>query len=264
MRLVPVTREPRMRPSLISGMAVAIGTIATSTSPAITAALIWASPRNGTGENVDAGRVLEHFHGQMQRVADAARAVIELARLGAGARDQVLDRADARFRACHQHQSRTGDLGDGREILLSVERQAFVKRRRDRGAGGVLQDRVAVGRGLGDRIGAKDAAGAGFVFDDHRLADLLRQLHAHEAGQHVDRAARRERHDQADGAVGIALRRGRFGGDGGDRDRKHQVKPSHDSPRHPEVRADAFASTKQTESAPCVTRGDGSKVSLSL
>ncbi len=47
-RLTPVIARARMRPSSISGTAVASGTTATSTSPAISAALICASPRNGT------------------------------------------------------------------------------------------------------------------------------------------------------------------------------------------------------------------------
>ena len=47
-------------------------------------------------DDVDAGGMLEHLHRQVQRIARSARAVIELARIGAGARQQVLHRRRCR------------------------------------------------------------------------------------------------------------------------------------------------------------------------
>ena len=61
-------------------------------------------------DDVDASGMLEHLHRQVQRIARSARAVIELARIGAGARQQVLHRLDAGLRAGHQHQVRRHDL----------------------------------------------------------------------------------------------------------------------------------------------------------
>jgi hypothetical protein len=68
--------------------------------------------------------------------------------------------------------------------------------------------RVAVGRRRRGRLGADQRSGAGPVFDEERLADLLAQL----AGQHpaddVVGAAGTERHDDPDRTVRVGLRIG--------------------------------------------------------
>src|SRR5262249_56446940 len=66
---------------------------------------------------------------------------------------------------------RSDHLRHRREIIDCVERQARIERRSDRGAVGVLQDGVAVGRRLGDVRGRDGAAGARAVLADHRRSD---------------------------------------------------------------------------------------------
>ena len=64
------------------------------------------------------------------------------------------------------------------------------------------QDRVAVGRGLRDRIDAHDAVRARLVLDDDRLAHLLAHLLRERARGEVGRAAGK-RHDELDRAVRV-------------------------------------------------------------
>ena len=71
------------------------------------------------GENVDAGRMLDHLHRQVQRIADAARSVVELAWVGLGLGDQLLHRGDAGFRARHQDEVGGDELGHRREVVAA-------------------------------------------------------------------------------------------------------------------------------------------------
>src|SRR3954470_16115192 len=67
------------------------------------------------------------------------------------------------------------------------------------------EQRVAVGRALRRRLGADGGAGAGLVFDDHRLAQAQGELFPDRAGDDVDTAARWERRDEADRARRVLL-----------------------------------------------------------
>ena len=73
------------------------------------------------------------------------------------------------------------------------------------GAEAARDQRVAVGRGLGDRVGADVAPGAGAVLDQHRLSPALGHACADEARIEVGDAARRERHHDLDGLRGIGM-----------------------------------------------------------
>jgi len=81
-----------------------------------------------------------------------------------------------------------------------------VRRDAERGIG--EEQRVAVGRGARDRLGADVAARARAVLDDHRLAELGLELRLQDAGDEVDQAAGRIRHDNGDRPRGKALRGG--------------------------------------------------------
>ena len=80
------------------------------------------------------------------------------------------------------------------------------------GAGMAEQQRVAVGRGMGDRAAADGAAGAGLVVHDHLLMKRIRQLGGDHARHRVHPAARRIGHHQRNDAIGIACGRGAAGG----------------------------------------------------
>jgi hypothetical protein len=64
-----------------------------------------------------------------------------------------------------------------------------------------LAERVAVGRGLGDRVDADGQRAAGAVVDDDGLAELLGQRGRDDARDVVGGAARRLRNDEAKGSL---------------------------------------------------------------
>ena len=67
------------------------------------------------------------------------------------------------------------------------------------------QQRVAVGIGLGDHVGADIAVGAGAVVDDDLLAECFAEFLADGARQRVGRTAGSVGHDQPDRFVRIGL-----------------------------------------------------------
>jgi hypothetical protein len=75
-----------------------------------------------------------------------------------------------------------------------------VARDRER-ADRALPERVAVGRGLGDRVDADGERAAGTVVDDDRLAELFRERGRDDARDVVGGASRRLRNDEAKGSV---------------------------------------------------------------
>ena len=94
------------------------------------------------------------------------------------------------------------ERNDRREIAHRVVGQLGVGRRRDGVHRRVDEQRVAVRLRLRDRRHAERAAGTGPGLVDDGLADLARHVVEHRARHRVDRAARRERRDQADGLPG--------------------------------------------------------------
>ena len=105
----------------------------------------------------------------------------------------------------HQHQVRIVDRRDAGEIARQRERLAGQQRFIHGVRVGHQQQRVAVGRGLGNDVGADHRAAAGLVVDDEALAQRLLQPLREKAGVVVGRAAGGEGHDDADRPVGIAL-----------------------------------------------------------
>ena len=128
-----------------------------------------------------------------------------------------------------------GDQRDRHEVLerivgqVGVEERVHHQRAVDR-----QQQRVAVGLGLCDRLRADDGVGAGAVVDDDLLAELLAELQSDQPADEIRRPARRERHDQGDGAGWIGLRkRRRRAADDQQRAGEKDAKGRHDSPPVP-------------------------------
>ena len=96
------------------------------------------------------------------------------------------------------------------------------------------QQRIAVGRRLGDPRRAGHAAGAADILDDDLLAERLAHARAENARDGVDRPAGGKGHDQVDRPRRPALRlrrdngRGPCGGYGGEHSH-HGVSPNADS-----------------------------------
>ncbi len=143
---------------------------------------------------------LEQLAHHVRDRAVAGRRVGQLARFALGQLDQVGDVLGRNLGVDGHDVRHGGQVRDGREVLLAVERQVRVDGRVDavRADGGDAQD-VAVGRAAGDEGAADRTAGAAAVFDHHGLAQFLAQLVGEQAADDVGRASGRERNDQADG-----------------------------------------------------------------
>ena len=91
-----------------------------------------------------------------------------------------------------------GNMRNGREILLGIEWRTCVHEAIDRERPRrPHHQRVAVGCGACHLAGADVAAGARLVLDDDTLAERAAQSLGHDAGEQIGRAARCERHDDA-------------------------------------------------------------------
>ena len=111
----------------------------------------------------------------------------------------------------HQHEGHRRGERDRREVLRRIVGQLLVERRvGGERAGRHEEQRVAVGRRLGDRGRGDHRAAAGAVFNDDRLAEPLFQLRLELPARHdVHRAARPERQDQRDRPRRIVVGAGR-------------------------------------------------------
>ena len=69
----------------------------------------------------------------------------------------------------------------------------------------VQQQRVTVGRGIGDAVGADDRSAASDVFDDDTLLQFLRKRLRNHARGFISRSAGRIGHDNRDSAARILL-----------------------------------------------------------
>src|SRR5262245_10401799 len=103
----------------------------------------------------------------------------------------------------HRH---VGNERDRDECRLGFKRHAFVKELVDAlDARRGHEQRVTVGRSLGDQVCAKIAASPRLVFHNDRLTETLREFVTQGARKHVHKPAGRERRDHSDGSVGIGL-----------------------------------------------------------
>ena len=155
------------------------------------AALIWHV------RGLDPGQLIENHRREMGAGASAGRKIIELTRVRLGERDEFLDRLGGQRGMDDKCQWRGGHQRDRREIAHEVVRrfgeQAHVDRLcRDRRH----QERIAVGRRLGDEFRADIAARAEAVVDDDLLAPGFAHFLADDAPDDIECAACRKRHHE--------------------------------------------------------------------
>ena len=152
-----------------------------------------------------AGAQVEELAREVVRGAEAARAEVELARIGARVGDELGQRA-GRYRGMRHHDVRhLRHQRDGREVLDRIVVQLGVQRRADRERRRDQHDRVAVRRRARRRLRADVAAGAAAVLGHHRLPERSREAVRDQAAEEIGAAARREGQDEPD-----RLRRIRF------------------------------------------------------
>jgi hypothetical protein len=148
------------------------------------------------------------------RRAHARRAVGQLAGIGLGVGDEVGDRLHRQVVVDEEDRRHHQRGRDRRQVLERIVRQRL--QAGQDGDGGVAgpEQRVTVGRRLGDAVGADGAGVAGDVLDHDRLAPRLGELVGEQTRGDVGGAARREADDELDRLVGpLGLRGERLAGE---------------------------------------------------
>ena len=162
--------SPFSLPSRTCWITPAVATKPAFTCPASRSITSGALPRYGTCTVSKPAIRAEILHRQMAAAAGTGMGVGERLLLRIG--DELRDRVHRHGRMHDQHLAVAGRSEIGRRSLLQVERQLLVHRRiGGQRAGQDDQQRVAIGRGLRDRLGADIAAGAGAVLQDEGLLE---------------------------------------------------------------------------------------------
>ncbi len=143
----------------------------------------------------------------MVQRADAGRGICQPVRLALRQRDELGYALRPKGGIHHDDHRHRGDLADRREVGGRIELMGLLHPGHDGHVDRRHQQRAAVRLGLGDGERADVAAGAGPVFDDHRLPEPFGHRRGENARQHVGRRAWIGRHDDRHRAVD-RLRRG--------------------------------------------------------
>ncbi len=162
----------------------------------------------GHVHHLDFSHRAQDFRREVAAAAASCGTVVEFARALARKRDQLFDRPGGQRRVDVYHQRLHGDLGDRREILDGFIRQLAVERGIDDMTAVGHQQRIAVGRGLGDELCPDHASRAGPVLDDDLLPEAVGHFLRDDARQRIDTAAGGARHDHAHRLDRITLRGG--------------------------------------------------------
>ena len=139
--------------------------------------------------DVETGKLFHIFGGEMLRGANAGAAEIELARIGLGLRDDLLEVLGRKARRRYQNEARRSDHRHHLEVGDRIVAQGLVDRRRDRVCIAHHQRGVAILGRARDRFGGGGAAGADAIFDHHRLAKQLGERLRHDARWDIGAAA---------------------------------------------------------------------------
>jgi hypothetical protein len=157
---------------------------------------------------IDRGHFLEQLGGEMRCRADARRCEGDLAGIGLGVIDELLQRVHRRVLR-HPNEVRIfAEQRDRHKVAHRIVVERRIEHRHDRQRRRAEQHRVAVGRGVGGGVMGDVAACAALVLDDDLLAPYLRQAAGGDARGRVGPAARREADDQPHHARRPGLCRG--------------------------------------------------------
>ena len=161
----------------------------------------------GHMDHADAGHGLQQLGKQVLDRPIAARAERQLAGIVLGKRDEVGERVHAQVRRHHEHERSVADHCDRHKIPHRIVGRVLVHVHGDRERRGAAeQQRVTVGRGLGDRRGPDHGASAGPVLDQQGFAQPLLQQWLQLPCNHVEAPAGRKRNDEGDRPTRIVLR----------------------------------------------------------
>jgi hypothetical protein len=119
---------------------------------------------------------------------------------------------DGKVAARDQHERIRGDVAERHEVAHRVVGQRLDERAvHDHVEDAADEHRVAVGGRARHVLGAHERARARAVLHDHALLEALAELLRQMAREDIGAAAGPDRHDEANGAAGIVLRRCRRG-----------------------------------------------------
>ncbi len=160
--------------------------------------------------HLDAGRLHEQRHRNVQRAIKSGRTEDDFVRPLLGVVDEVLQRLVGLLVVDQEH-ARVGDEARDRDEIGAGEFQRAAEQLVDFGEAGdrgdVQEQRVAVGLGAGGDLRADRAGGAGLGFDHARLLDHRLHDRRERPADDVGCAAGRERIDEGDGVRRIRLLR---------------------------------------------------------
>ena len=151
--------------------------------------------------HVELRGALQELGGEVRAAAAAGRGEVELPRLRARHREEVLHVLHRERHRNDEHVARRQRGGDAREIAQRVVGELRVYRGRDGVGGRDREQGVPVGRGFRDDTAAYRSARARAVVDDDLLPDPLGELYRYHARGDIGLPAGRETDDDADRPV---------------------------------------------------------------
>ena len=148
---------------------------------------------------------LEKFPREVR--VDALRsAVLQFAWTALGGVDEFLESTGRKARVDSECHRVSADRGNGHEGLGRIESQVLVDCAQHRiDVCPAQQQRVSIGRRAGGCLRADPSAGAGMIVNEHALAQAGRHRLADQPCDNIGRTARREGHNNLDGAIGKGL-----------------------------------------------------------
>src|SRR5262249_31009464 len=174
-RVWVATASPRITPACTCACAPGNAVSSKSTVPVSSACVAGPPPLNGMLVMSTPALSLNSSIANCGVVPLPGARIIELARLGFGARDHIGQRFDTALGVHRENIRRDRKRGDGGKILRRIVSDVFVERRIDDERARREEKRIAVRFGARCLNHANIGAGAGAVFHDHGLAERLLQ-----------------------------------------------------------------------------------------